>query len=275
MTRKRFWTDLLISGTTLIWLALASFPLLWLLLLSLKTQLQAFSTPPLLLFVPTFHNYVDLLRNTDFPRYFGNSIAVAVGSVTVSLLLGVPAAYAFSRLSYRGKNATLSWILIVRMTPAMTFVIPFFMLYKIVGLLDTWTSLIILYTLFMLALVIWTMQAFFDNVPRSLEEAARVDGATIWQSFAQVVLPVSGPGITATGVLCFLFSWNEFLFALVMTRNNARTAPLAIVNFMAYEGAEWGRIAAGSILILLPVLIFGFVMRKYLVQGLLGGAVKG
>ncbi|HLH73065.1 MAG TPA: carbohydrate ABC transporter permease [Chloroflexota bacterium] len=275
MIKRRFWVDFVLSGATLIWLILALAPLLWLLSLSLKTQLQAFATPPLLIFKPTFVNYVDLLQNTDFARYFGNSIVVALGSVSLSLLLGVPAAYAFSRQGFRGKNATLVWILVVRMTPAMTYVIPFFMIYKTVGLLDTWASLIILYTLFTLALVIWTMQAFFDEVPRSLEEAARVDGATVGQSFVHIVLPVSGPGIAATAVLCFLFSWNEFLFALVMTRNAARTAPLAIVNFMAYEGAEWGRIAAGSVLVLLPVLIFGFVTRKYLVQGLLGGAIKG
>jgi multiple sugar transport system permease protein len=157
----------------------------------------------------------------------------------------------------------------------MCYVIPFFVIYHRLGLLDTPIALIILYSVFNLALVIWSMHTFFSEVPVTLEEAARVDGASILQVFIRIVLPLSGPGLAATAILCFLFSWNEFLFALIITRNFARTAPLAIVNFIAYEGAEWGRIAAGSILVIIPVIVFSFLVRRYLVRGLIVGAVKG
>jgi multiple sugar transport system permease protein len=267
--------NVLLNLMTLFWLIAVLFPFYWLLMLSLKTQQQAFSMPPQFLFVPTFRHYVDLFKNTEFPRFFLNSVYVSLGTVSLSLLLGVPAAYAFSRWQFKMRGSLLGWILVLRMVPGVTYIIPFFMIYKQFNLLDTRVGLIILYTVFNLALVIWSMQAFFAEVPRSLEEAAYVDGASVWQTFSRIVLPLSAPGLVTTAVLSFLFSWNEFLFALVITRLHARTAPVGITNFMAYEGIEWGRVAAGAILILIPVLVFAIVVRKYLVKGLLAGAVKG
>ena len=273
---RRSWTQtLLLSLVALFWLAGVLFPFYWLLMLSLKTQNQAFATPPLFLFQPTFEHYVDLALNTDFPRFFGNSSIVAIGTVVLSLLLGVPAAYGFSRWRSRASGWLLAWILILRMVPGLTYVIPFFLLYKQLGLLDTHLGLVLIYTIFNLALVIWCMQAFFDEVPRTLEESAYVDGATRFQAFLRIILPLAAPGLAATAVLCFLFSWNEFLFALIVTRFEARTAPVGITNFMAYEGVEWGRVAAGSVIILIPVLLFAVIVRRYLVRGLLAGAVKG
>ncbi len=266
---------ILLNLLTLFWLVAVLFPFYWLLMLSLKTQQQAFANPPQFLFVPTFQHYVDLFENTDFPRHFLNSVYVAFGTVALSLLIGVPAAYTFSRWQFKARGMLLGWILILRMVPGVTYIIPFFMIYRQFDLLDKHIALIILYTVFNLALVIWSMQAFFDEVPRSLEEAAYVDGASVLQTFRTIVLPLSAPGLVTTAVLSFLFSWNEFLFALVITRFNARTAPVGITNFMAYEGIEWGRVAAGSILILIPVLIFAVAVRRYLVKGLLAGALKG
>jgi len=258
-----------------VWLLITLYPFLWLLLLSLKTHLQAFAMPPVWVFWPTGYNYVDLFVNTDFLRFFGNSIVVAVGTVALSLVLGAPAAYAFARADFRLGRLAFLWILVIRMAPGMCYIIPFFVVYKSLSLLDTQLGLIILYTVFNLALAIWSMHTFFREIPESLEEAARVDDATTLQVFARIVLPLSGPGLAATAILYFLFSWSEFLFALVITRNLARTAPLAIMNFMAYEGAEWGRIASGAVFILIPVLLFSVLVRHYLVKGLLAGAVKG
>ena len=266
---------LLLYLTCLGWLLATLFPFYWLFNLSLKTAKQAFTDPPLFLFTPTFQHYRDLFVNTEFPRFLGNSILVALGTVACSLGVGVPAAYAFSRWAFRGRSVALAWILMMRMVPGMTYVIPFFIIYRGLGLLDTRLGLIILYTIFNLALTVWSMHTFFDEMPRSLEEAAYVDGASIAQAFWRIVLPLTAPGLIATAVLCFLFSWNEFLFALVITRNASRTAPLAIVNFMAEEGTEWGRVASGAILILIPVLLFSALVRRYLVKGLLAGAVKG
>lgn len=275
MTRSARGTRILLNAVCLLWLIAALFPLYWLLMLSLKTDAQALGGGSGVFFAPTFRHYRDLLFNTDFPRFLTNSVVIGLGSTALSLLLGVPAAYAFSRWRFRGSRIALLWILAVRMVPGLAYVIPVFVIYQRLGLLDTRIGLVLIYTVFNLALVVWSMQAFFDEVPRSLEESAYVDGASIFRGFVQIVLPLSGPGLVATAVLCFLFSWNEFLLALVLSRFEARTAPVGITNFMAYEGIEWGRVAAGSVLVLLPVLLFSAFMRRYLVRGLLGGALKG
>jgi multiple sugar transport system permease protein len=150
----------------------------------------------------------------------------------------------------------------------------YFLTYTRLGLLDTVAGLALIYVTFNLALVIWTMKGFFDAVPRSLEEAAWIDGASLWSAFARVALPLAAPGLAATGILCFILSWNDFFFALILTRTEAMTAPVAIVNFMQYAGFEWGKIAAGGVSVMLPVLLFTVLVRRYLVSGLTAGAVK-
>jgi multiple sugar transport system permease protein len=187
----------------------------------------------------------------------------------------VPAAYALSRWSGRASGTISLWILASRMAPPIAFTIPYFLAYRHLELLDTLAGLTIIYLTFNLSLVIWMMRPFYDQLPRSLEEAAWIDGATMWQGFFRIILPLSGPGLAATAILCFLFAWNDFFFALILTRTEAMTAPVAVVNFMNYEGWEWGRIAAGGTMIMLPVLLFSFVVRRYLISGLTGGAVKG
>jgi multiple sugar transport system permease protein len=151
------------------------------------------------------------------------------------------------------------------MAPPIAFTIPFFLAYRWLGLLDSRTGLILIYMTFNLPLVIWMMQPFFDAVPASLEEAALMDGAGFPTVFAEIVMPI----------LCFLYAWNDFFFALILTRTDARTAPVAVVNFMNYEGWEWGKIAAGGSLVMAPVLAFSLLVRRYLVSGLTAGAVKG
>lgn len=264
----------ILQGLTLVWLAATLYPFFWLFMLSIKTTDQAFAMPPVWIFTPTFDNYAALVSE-NFTGGLVNSLLVAAGTVSLSLFLGVPAAYAFSRMRFRGRQAVLWWVLIIRMVPGMAYVIPYFVAYRAFGMLDTPQALIILYTVFNLALVIWTMQAFFDELPREVEESARVDGASVVQTLLLVVLPLATPGLIATAILCFLFSWNEFLFALVITRSDAMTAPVAITRFLAFEGAEWGKIAAGTVVLILPVLIFALAVRRYLVRGLLAGAVKG
>jgi multiple sugar transport system permease protein len=142
------------------------------------------------------------------------------------------------------------------------------------GLIDSLTGLVVIYLTFNLALVIWMMRNFFDGVPRALEEAAWIDGCGIWSGFRLIALPLAAPGLAATGVLCFIPSWNDFFYALILTRTKAMTAPVAIVNFMQYEGWEWGKIAAGGTLVMLPVVVFSVFVRRYLVRGLTAGGVK-
>lgn len=249
-------------------------PFLWLLQMSLKSNDLIFQFPPPLIFKPTFSNYTSLWH-TAFPSSFVNSLLSASFSTALSLLFGVPAAYALSQWRGRGKVALSFAILVTRMAPPIAFTIPYFLVYRWIGLLDTVTGLVLVYTSLNLPLVVWMMQPFFETVPPSLEEAALVDGARPRTVFLQIVLPIVAPGIAATAILCFLYAWNDFFFALILTRTSARTAPVAVVNFMNYEGWEWGKIAAGGSLVMAPVLIFSLAVRRYLVSGLAAGAVKG
>ena len=249
-------------------------PFAWLLMMSFKTNAEIFRFPPRFFFPATLENYA-ALWTSEFRNSFANSLVVSVVSTGLSLVIGVPAAYALSRWQWRGGGSITLWILASRMAPPIAFTIPYFLVYRHLELLDTLTGLIIIYLTFNLSLVIWMLRPFYDQLPRSLEEAAWIDGASMWQGFYRIILPLSGPGLAATAILCFLFAWNDFFFALILTRTEAMTAPVAVVNFMNYEGWEWGRIAAGGTMIMLPVLLFSFVVRRYLVSGLTGGAIKG
>jgi multiple sugar transport system permease protein len=250
------------------------FPVLWLVQMSLKVEAETFQMPPRLLFVPTIENYRALFEG-KFARSFGNSALVSVSTTLLSMLLGVPAAYALSRAGFRTEKGIALWILTTRMAPPIAFAIPFFLAYRYVGLIDTLTGLVVIYLTFNLSLVIWMMRTFFDGLPRSLEEAALIDGASPAQAWLRVTLPLAGPGLAATAILCFLFAWNDFFYALVLTRSRAMTAPVAIVNFMNYEGWEWGKIGAGGTMIMLPVVVFAVLVRRYLLRGLVTGAFKG
>ncbi len=264
----------LLIGLVIVLATMVMFPFVWLLLMSFKTDADILSTTPKFIFTPTFDNYSALWQG-NFPRSFLNSAIVSVTSTALAMVFGVPAAYALSRMSIRAERPLSLLILCSRMAPPIAFTIPYFLAYRYMGLTDTRTGLILIYLTFNLALVVWLMRSFFDSAPRSLEEAAWIDGATMMQTFLKVVLPMSGPGLAATAILCFLYSWNDFFFALILTRTGAQTAPVAVVNFMNYEGWEWGKIAAGGVLVMLPVLLFSIAVRKYLVRGMTAGAVKG
>jgi len=248
-------------------------PVLWLLQMSFKTGVDAFRMPPLLIFTPTFENYLGLLQER-FPKFFMNSVVVSLTTTALSMLLGVPAAYAMARARFRGSEGLRLWILFTRMVPPIAVALPFFLMFRTAGLLDTRLALVIVYLTFNLGLVIWTMEVFFAGIPPSLEEAARIDGASVLRIFLKVSLPLSAPGLATTAILCFLFSWNDFFFSLVLTRTQAMTAPVGIINFLNYEGWEWGKIAAGGTVVMLPVILFALLVRRYLISGLLTGAVR-
>jgi multiple sugar transport system permease protein len=264
----------LLHGLVIVLVLIIMFPFVWLLTMSFKTDADIFAWPPKLLFAPTAANYV-ALWDGNFPRSFANSAIASVVSTLLAMLAGVPGAYALSRTVMRSEKGLSLLILSSRMAPPIAFTIPYFLVYRHLELLDTLTGLIIIYLTFNISLVVWLMRSFFDATPRSLEEAAWIDGASLWQSFVKIILPLSGPGLAATAILCFLYSWNDFFFALILTRTEAMTAPVAVVNFMNYEGWEWGKIAAGGTMVMLPVLIFSILVRRFLIQGMTAGAVKG
>lgn len=246
-------------------------PALWLILMSFRPEGDILSTS--LWFRPSLQNYLKAWTG-EFAGSFKHSVEASVSSTVFSLLIGVPAAYVLARWRFRGQYQVAMWILVTRMAPPIAFTIPFFLAYTWLGLMDTVTGLALIYVTFNLALVIWMMKEFFGAVPRSLEEAAWIDGASIWGAFLRVALPLAAPGLAATAILCFILSWNDFFFALILTRTQAMTAPVAIVNFMQYAGFEWGKIAAGGVSVMLPVLVFTVLVRRYLISGLAAGGVK-
>jgi multiple sugar transport system permease protein len=174
----------------------------------------------------------------------------------------------------RARNAIFFWILTSRMIPPMALAVPFFMFFSKLHLLDTHLALIIVYLSFNLALVIWIMRIFFDDVPLEIEEAARIDGCSTFECFWRISLPLVTPGLAATIILCWIMCWNEFLYALILTRKAAKTAPVAVTIFLRFIDVHWGTIAAGSTFIMIPILIFAFVVHKYLISGLVKGALK-
>jgi multiple sugar transport system permease protein len=255
----------------LVLMVVVLFPFIGLVQMSFRPNKDIFGYD--LLFMPTLDHYRALWTGA-FSKSFVNSAITSGASTLLSLLIGVPAAYALSRGGFRSSRRIALWILATRMAPPIAFTIPFFLAYRHAGLLDTHLGLIIVYLTFNLALVIWMMQPFFDGVPRELEEAAWIDGCGVWQAFRVVTLPLAAPGLAATAVICFILSWNDFFYALVLTRTNASTAPVAIVNFIQYTGWEWGRIAAAGTLVMLPVVAFSMLVRNYLVRGLMAGGTK-
>ena len=255
-------------------LSLSFYPICWVIQLSMKSHVEAFKFPPSWIFKPSFSNYQRLFAGTDFPKRLLNSLIIATLSTIFALAVGTPAAYVFSRKRFKHKNLLLLLVLTSRMIPPVVFIVPYFMVYINVGLIDTRVGLILIYVTFSLGLVVWSMWTFFDEIPTELDEAAEVDGATVLQTIRKVILPVAVAGLASTGILCFIMAWNDFIFALVLTRTNAVTAPVEITKAMAYEAEDIGLMTSGSLVISFPALLFAIIVRKYLRKGVLGGAVK-
>lgn len=252
------------------------FPLVWVLGLSLKTRIQVFADPPLFLWSPTLENYEAVLNRSDFLRAFVNSLVTSSGAVTLSLCVGVPAAYAIARFPFRGRSFLFFGLLAMRMLPPIAVLVPMYILFSKLGLTTTRFSVILAYTTFSLPLVVWIMRGFFEDLPRELEESAWVDGASRKTAFTHVVLPLIRPGLVAASILCLQLAWNDFLFAAVLTNNNSRTLPVLMAAFTGGDsGTDWGGMTASGVLVILPVIIFSFAAQRHLVAGLSSGAVKG
>jgi multiple sugar transport system permease protein len=216
-----------------------------------------------------------LLEDEAFLRGLGNSALVALSATAIGLLAGVPAAYALARLRFRGRAAVARFILSTRMAPPAAMVIPFYVLYFRLDLIDTRVGLVLLHGALNVSLVAWMLRGFFQDVPEELEDAARVDGATRIGAFFRVTLPLAAPGVAATAVVALLASWNEFLFATMLAGGDARTAPAAIAQFVTFRAVVWGKLAAASVLTALPIVAAVLLAQRQLVRGLTSGAVKG
>lgn len=259
---------------TVIIFVIILFPPIVLFLTSIKTELDALSFPPKWIFQPTLQNYVDIFKTTRLFRYLLNSIIVASANTVLSLGLGSLTAYGLARFKFRGSENISFWILSIRMMPPVAAIIPIYIIMKKVRLLDTPWALIIVYLTFNLPFVVWMMKGFFEDIPRSIEESALIDGCSEFAVFRKIALPLAAPGLAATAILIFIFSWNEFLFALILTGTRAVTLPVGIIGFMKETGINWGYMTAGGMLALVPVVIFTILVQKHLVKGLTMGALK-
>jgi multiple sugar transport system permease protein len=256
-------------------------PMLWMLSTSLKSEFAATEYPPRWIpEFPTLQQYRELLNPSSdvgqtFLRYLGNSLWVSTATTVLGLVVGVPAAYAFSRFSFPGKDALFFGVLFRNMFPAVVFLIPLFILMRNLGLIDTHASLIITYLTFGLPLSIWLLKGFYDNIPVELEMAARIDGATRWQAFRLIVMPLSSPGIIATAIYAFIQAWNEYIYArTLINREELMTLPVGLGRFFTEYASNWPGLMAASFIMSVPVVALFLLLQRYFVQALTEGAVK-
>ncbi len=256
------------------WLVVGGFlaPLLWMVLGSLKTTRDFLAYPPVLVFHPTLANYAQVFADNNFPRYVVNSTLVAAGATLIGLLLGIPAAYALARYRRTGVGVLL---LAARMAPGIAFLIPLFVMFLSLHLVGSYTSLIASHLIFTLPLTVWMMVGFIEAVPVEVEQAALIDGCSIGGVLARIVVPLTVQGIAATSILAFIASWNNFLFALVLSNERTKTLPVAVLGYIGYNSIEWGTLMAAATFITLPVLALALCVQRYLVRGLVAGAVSG
>ena len=261
------------------------FPIFWIVLMSFQTNATILRVPPSLLFEPTLENYRGIVTGRlesssgtleiAFMRNLLNSLILSAGSVAVGLVLGVPAAYAFGRLKFRGSEDIAFTLLSFRFAPPLLVLLPLTIYFQQIGLANTYFGLIWVYQLIVLPLILWIVRGYFEDIPADIEHAYRVAGHSWLTTFRKVALPLAGPGIAAAGLLAFIFAWNNFIFALVLASADKQPVTVGALAFVTASGIQFGQIAAGIVLSILPVFALALYAQRYLVEGLSLGAVKG
>jgi multiple sugar transport system permease protein len=264
-----FWT-LLVLG----YAALILSPVLWMATMMVKPEAVMFERPTVWWFRATIEHF-DFVLAAGFQWYLLTSFVIALASTILVVIIGTPAAYAFARFEIWRRDDLFLFILATRMAPPVCLVIPFYLIYSKLGLIDTYVGLTIAYLTFNLSFYVWVLRSFCRDLPVELEEAAMVEGYPRWQVLRRIVLPLLRPGIVATAVLCFIFAWNEFLFAFMLGGKTVKTLPVAIPTLITTQGVKWGEMAIVGIVALVPILIVVFLLQRHIVRGLTLGAVKG
>ncbi len=250
----------------------ATFPFIWMVLASFKSMVDLLNIDKMFIFQPTFQPYIDVFSKYDFLRPIFNSLLVGVVSTVLSLIFGLPTSYSIAR----EKQTFFSGIiLVIRIIPAISFLVPWYIIFNKLHLTGTYTALILAHLLVSLPLIIWIMIPYYEQLPKELEQAAWVDGCSRVGTFFKIMLPLSTPGILTSSILAFIFSWNNFIFALVLGTNDTKTLPTAVFNFVSYTEINWSSLMAAAVLITLPILIISLALQRYVIAGLTAGAVKG
>lgn len=267
----------------LLWLALSIatlFPIYWLFVISVKPAVDLFTTPSLILDTVYWKNYINVIGNETLRGYMINSLIISTSNAALVTVLAFLACYALSRFDLAGKENIFFWTITNRMAPAAVFLLPFYLLFTQVftfgdwKLYDTKIGMILLYCTFNLPFAIWTLRPTIDGIPKELDEAATVDGASTWQVISEVVFPLARPGLAVTFILTWVFAWNEFLLAATLTSFNARTITTGLSEYVTTTGTEWGAMAAIAVITLIPALIIFSMVQRHIVAGLTFGAVK-
>jgi multiple sugar transport system permease protein len=258
----------------LIVLIVCVFPFYWMVAASLKSPPDILSSTPQFFFEPTLQNYVDAFGKFDILKSLKNSLFVALVTVVLSLVLGTPAAYAIARFDFKGKRDIWFWFISNRMLSPIVVALPFFLIARNLKLLDTPWALILIYLTFNVPIVVWICADQFRNIPKELDEAATLEGYNSFSIFWRVGLPLAMPAIAVSAIFSFIFSWNELLYALILTRSDAKTAPVVATSFMSGYELPWGQIMATGTVVALPVIVFSMIVSRQLVRGLTAGAIK-
>jgi multiple sugar transport system permease protein len=271
--RNILYTVLYILGIAA--LAWSLIPIIYMIMSSLKTQIGMFTMPPQLIFEPTFDVYKDMFSaRGNFTGFLSNSIIVSLITTLLCLVLGVTGGFALARGNFKREKDIAFWIISTRMAPIPAVILPLYLIFAKFGMIGTTEGLIFAYTTFNLPFSLWLMMTFFKDIPIDLEEAAMIDGCSKFRAFWQIALPTAAPGIVATAVLCLMFSWNDYAFASVFTGKGTQTVPVAVSLLVSQSGIKWGQAMATGTVVIMPMLICGLLVRKYMVRGLSMGAVK-
>ncbi|WP_022886645.1 carbohydrate ABC transporter permease [Glaciibacter superstes] len=247
-------------------------PLAWMLIASLKTNVDIYDASKTFLFTPTLENYDNVLSRNNYFEFIFNSFWVAFCATVLSMILGVPAAYAMSRFTMH-RSALV--VLMARIIPGVSLLVPWYFIFANLRLVGGYEVLILSHMFVSLPLIVYIMMSFFDSMPLELEEQAQVDGLTPIGAFRRITLPLSIAGLATSGILSFIFSWNNFMFALVLSGANTKTLPVAIFNFVSYASIDWGSLMAAAVVVTVPIMVIALFTQKYIVSGLTAGATKG
>ena len=276
MARQSTFTPAYAVRTVAAWAValLLFFPLGWLLLTAFKTELQAIAVPPELFFSPTLENFHEVQERSDYLHYAWNSVVTSVVSTLLGLAIAAPAAYAMAFHKGKRDKDILMWMLSTKMMPAVGALVPIYVMAQKSQLLDTQLGLIIVFTLSNLPIMVWMLYSSFKEIPHEILEAARMDGAILWQEATKVLLPLGMGGLASTGLLCLVLSWNEAFWSLNLSSAKAGTLATLIASYSSPEGLFWAKLSAASLMAIAPIVVFGWFSQKQLVQGLTFGAVK-
>jgi ABC-type glycerol-3-phosphate transport system permease component len=249
-------------------------PIYWMCMTAMKTGNEAFLSTPKFIVWPNLHSFVEVFQQGTFGLALGTSLYVSLTSTIACLLLAAGISYPLARLDFKGQKQIATWILSLKILPPIVVIIPLFLLLRAIGLTGKPEAIVVMYTYMNLPLAVWLMRGFFADLPKEIEEASFVDGARRIRTFFEITLPLAVPGLVATALLCFIFSWNEFLFANVLTGADTRTAPVSLTEYVTPVSIEWNKIMAAGTMVVLPVWFAALSVQRYLVRGLTLGAVK-